>query len=107
MTKAYKSGITVPDALCLSHHTSKWNMDVYLAVDKEMSDSENVKLSGKFYCRGYEGDFRKTGEWISDFKKTSSEKHFLTAKMYMCYTICPKCAKTYGKNYVVILSKIK
>ena len=35
MTKAYKSGITVPDALCLSHHTSKWNMDVYLAVDKE------------------------------------------------------------------------
>jgi hypothetical protein len=25
--------------------------------------------------------------------------------MYMWYTTCPKCAKVYGKNYVVILAK--
>ena len=28
----------VPDYLCLSDHTSKWIMDVYLAVDKEIMD---------------------------------------------------------------------
>ena len=107
MTKAYKSGITVPDALCLSHHTSKWNMDVYLAVDKEMPDSENVKLSGKFYSRVYEGDFRKTGEWCVDFEKKAREKQITTGRMYMWYTTCPKCAKVYGKNYVAIIAEIK
>ena len=107
MSKADKHAVTVPDAMCLSDHTSAWNMDVFVAVDKKIPDAKNVKITGKFYCRVYEGDFRKTGEWISDFKKTSSEKHFSTGKMYMWYTTCPKCAKKYGKNYVVILSKIK
>ena len=27
-------------------------------------------------------------------------------KGYMWYTTCPKCAKKYGKNYVVILSEV-
>ena len=26
----------MPDCLCLSDHTSKWNMDLFLAVDKEV-----------------------------------------------------------------------
>ena len=107
MSKANKHGATVPDAMCLSDHASAWKMNVFVAVDKKIPDLKTVKITGKFYYRVYEGDFRKTGEWISDFKKTSSEKHFSTGKMYMWYTTCPKCAKTYGKNYVVILSKIK
>jgi hypothetical protein len=28
----------IPDYVCLSEHTSKWNMDVYLAVDREILD---------------------------------------------------------------------
>ena len=31
-----KAGAKIPDWLCLSDHTSKWNMDIYLAVDKEL-----------------------------------------------------------------------
>jgi len=27
-------------------------------------------------------------------------------KMYLYYTTCPKCAKKYGKNYIVILAEI-
>jgi hypothetical protein len=27
-------------------------------------------------------------------------------KMYFYYTTCPKCAKEYGKNYVVILAQV-
>ena len=46
--KVRKAGATIPDWLCLSDHTSKWNMDVYLAVDKEIEGAENVHLSGKF-----------------------------------------------------------
>ena len=35
-TKVENAKADVPDWLCLSDHTSKWNMDVYLAVDKEV-----------------------------------------------------------------------
>ncbi len=28
------------------------------------------------------------------------------SKMYFFYTTCPKCAKKYGKNYVVILAQL-
>ena len=27
-------------------------------------------------------------------------------KMYFFYTTCPKCAKFYGKNYIVILAEV-
>ncbi len=57
-----KNGVQVPDWLCLSDHTSKWNMDLYLAVDKEVPGMENVQLSGKFLSKVYEGDFKNTGK---------------------------------------------
>jgi hypothetical protein len=27
-------------------------------------------------------------------------------KLYFFYTTCPKCAKKYGKNYVVLLAQV-
>lgn len=27
-------------------------------------------------------------------------------KLYFFYTTCPKCAKHYGKNYVVLLAQV-
>jgi len=97
----------IVDWLCLSDHTSKWNMDIYLAVDKDIPDSENVTLSGKFYCRVYEGPFKETGNWCKDFEAVAQTKGFSVKKWYMWYTTCPKCAKKYGKNYVVIVGQIE
>jgi hypothetical protein len=104
--KVEKSGATMPDNLCLSDHTSKFNMDLYLAVDKEIEDAENKSFTGKYYSRVYEGDFNKTGEWCKDFEKTANDKGMQVKKWYMWYTTCPKCAKKYGKNYVVIIAEV-
>jgi len=43
-----KNNAQIPDWLCLSDHTSKWNMNLYLAVDKAILGAENVLLSGTF-----------------------------------------------------------
>ena len=95
------------DNLCLSEHTSKWNMDIYLAVDKEVPGAENVKLSGKFLSKVYEGDFKETGAWCKDFEAYARKKGHEIKKWYMWYTTCPKCAKKYGKNYTVIIGELK
>jgi len=100
-----KAGAQIPDSLGLSDHSSKWNMDIYLAVDKEIQGANNVQLSGSFYSRVYEGKFNETGKWCADFEIKAKEKGLKIEKWYMWYTTCPKCAKVYGKNYVVIITK--
>lgn len=105
--KIEKAGAKTPDWMGLSDHTSKWNMDIYIAVDKEIPNAENVTLSGKFFSKVYEGDFKETGKWCKDFGKRAEEKGLKIKKMYMWYTTCPKCAKKYGKNYTVIMARVE
>ena len=104
--KVEKAGASMPDWLCLSDHTSMWNMDVFLAVDKEVGDAENTAMTGKFYSKVYEGRYGDTKKWCKDFEKEVKEKGLELKKMYLWYTTCPKCAKKYGKNYVVIIGKV-
>lgn len=100
------SGAQTPDYLCFAEHPSKWRMDIFLAVDKEVKNVENVFLSGKYYVKVYEGDFRETEKWSKDYAEKAQKKGIKTGKMYMWYTTCPKCAKVYGKNYVAIIAEI-
>jgi hypothetical protein len=101
------SKANTPDSLCLSEHTSSWNMNLYLAVDKEVEGAQNTSISGSFYSKVYEGSFNKTSEWIKDFETKIKEIGLQHSKLYMWYTTCPKCAKKYGKNYTVIIAMLK
>jgi len=101
------AGAEIPNWLCLSDHTSKWNMDVYLAVDKDIPGAKNLTLSGKYYSKVYEGPFRDTKKWTEDYKAIVKSKGLDIKQWYMWYTTCPKCAKKYGKNYVVIISRVE
>jgi hypothetical protein len=103
--KVRKSGGTIPDSLCLSDHTSKWNMDVYLAVDKEIHDAKNLILSADLFSKVYEGPYKDTGKWCKDFESLVKSKGLSIKKWFMWYTTCPKCIKKYGTNYVVILAE--
>lgn len=102
-----KAGATVPDYLCLSDHTSKWNMDLYLATDREVPGTETVTLNGTFLAKVYEGPYQDTGKWCKDYEAYAKEKALDIKKWYMWYTTCPKCAKKYGKNYVAILARVE
>lgn len=104
--KVRNSGGKILDCLCLSDHTSKWNMDIYLAIDEEIPGEDNATLTGEFFSKVYEGPFKDTGKWCEDFKSIVKSKNKSVEKLYMWYTTCPKCAKKYGKNYVVILGKM-
>jgi hypothetical protein len=105
--KVRNAGADMPDGLCLSDHTSGWNMDVYLAVDREIPGADNTTLSGKYFSKVYEGPFRDTGKWCKDFESLAKSKGFNIKKWFMWYTTCPKCAKKYGKNYVAVLAEVE
>jgi effector-binding domain-containing protein len=106
MKRLEESGATSQEMLCLSDHTSKWNMDIYIDVDKEVKGAENVVLKGKYFSKVYEGDFKNTEKWCDDYKRYIKEKGMAVKKWFMWYTTCPKCAKKYGKNYVAIICEV-
>jgi hypothetical protein len=106
MAKIEGAGAKAEDWMGLSDHTSKWNMDLYVAVNKKIPGAENVTLNGKFLSKVYEGDFKETNKWCQDFKNFAQKKGFKVEKWFMWYTTCPKCAKKYGKNYVVIIARV-
>lgn len=104
--KANAANAMTADAMCLSEHKSLWSMDVFLAVNKEVPGAENISLAGKVLCKVYEGSFNKTGEWMKDAESYANEKAMNVERWFMWYTTCPKCAKKYGKNYVVVMGLI-
>ena len=106
MRKMQRTKAECVDGLCLSDHTSKWNMDIYVAVDKDLPESEMQHLDGQFLFRVYEGPFSDTGKWCADFSEYARRRGIEIEKLYMWYTTCPKCAKKRGKNHVAVVGKL-
>ena len=110
MTKLMKKfdevGAVMENYICLSEHTSKWNMNIYMETDRIIPSMENIELTGKYFSKVYEGPFKNTREWCKDYEEVVAAKGLKITKWYMWYTVCPKCAKKYGKNHVVIIGEI-
>lgn len=102
-----KSNCKNTDNLCLSVHKSSFRMDIYCAVDKPVSTAQNVQLNGTFYSKVYEGGFKEVEDWKTDFEKHVGIKEKEIEDLYYWYTTCPKCAKKYNRNYVVLIAKLK
>lgn len=105
-TLVEENGATMPENLCISDHPSQWNMNLLMATDKEIPGANNVTLNGKYFSKVYEGPFKDTGKWTQNFKEYAITNKLNVKHVYMWYTTCPKCAKEYGKNYVVIIAEI-
>jgi hypothetical protein len=110
MTKATAkiaaAGATSEQGLTLSDELSPWSSDLYIDVTHPVPGAEIATLSGDFLTRVYDGPFRDAPKWIDDMKQYAADKNREIQKIYLGYTTCPKCAKAYGHNYVVVFAKV-
>jgi len=104
--EAAKAAPSNDDFVLLSDEKSLWGADIYIAVKKEVPGAIMHEISGTFLSKVFEGPYGSMGAWTKEMKKYVEEEGKEIKKMYFYYTTCPKCAKHYGKNYVVILSKV-
>lgn len=93
--------------LMLSDEKSPWGSDIYIAVSKNVPDTEMAKLSGVYLSKVYDGPFKDAGKWMQDMAEYVKSKDKIIKKIYLSYTTCPACAKKFGHNYVVVLAQIK
>ncbi len=106
MEKIEDTGTLTPEPLVLSDENSLWGSDVYIAVSGEIPGAKMEKISGTFLTKVFEGPYKSVGKWTKEMENYVRTKGKELKKMYFFYTTCPKCAKFYGRNYVVILAEI-
>jgi hypothetical protein len=92
--------------LMLTDEKSLWGADIYIDVAKKVPGAQMATLSGTFLTKVFEGPYQNVGKWGEEMKKYVENKGKKIKKLYFSYTTCPKCAKAYGKNYVVLFAQI-
>ena len=89
------------DFIVLSRDLSPWTADHYFSAPKPVPGEEAVTLSGDFFTKVFEGPYKKARDWYDEMRTLAKDRGATRDEVYFFYTTCPKCAKTYGKNYVV------
>jgi hypothetical protein len=101
-----KAGAKPPHQLMLTDEKSLWGADIYIDVSKEVAGAQMATLSGTFLTKVFEGPYQNAGKWAKEMEEFVKGKGKELKKIYFSYTTCPKCAKAYGKNYVVLFAQI-
>jgi hypothetical protein len=92
--------------LVLSRDESAWHGEHLFAVAGDVPGADMVHLSGDFLTKVFEGPFSRTPQWCDEMSRLASDKGRALDTQYFFYTTCPRCAKHYGKNYVVGIAKV-
>ncbi len=94
------------DFIVLSRDPSAWIGEHYFSVTKDVPGQEVVRFTGDYLTKVFEGPFKNAPKWEKEMEEFVKGKGKQAKKIYYFYTTCPKCAKFYGKNYVVAVAEI-
>lgn len=91
--------------LMLSTDTSPWGADLFIEVTRHVPGARMTTLSGTFSTQVYEGPYHQSGKWVADMRRRMAERNQPIDRIYFAYATCPRCAKAYGKNYVILFAQ--
>ena len=94
------------DFIVLSKDRSAWSAEHLFAVSQDVPDQEVVSLSGDFVTKVFEGPFKEMRHWCDELTKSVEASGKQAKETYFFYTTCPRCAKSYGKNYVIGVAQV-
>lgn len=92
--------------LVMSHDDSPWHAEHLFAVDHDVPGADMVHLTGNFITRVFEGPYSDAKKWCEQMEWWVEGRGKTIDKLYFFYTTCPRCAKVYGKNYVVGIAQV-
>jgi hypothetical protein len=94
------------EPLWLADESSPWRSNIFMAVDRDIPGTEMTTLSGRFLTRVFEGPYKNAGKWAKEMAAHVANEGRTLKQMYFFYATCPKCAKHYGENNVVIFARV-
>lgn len=105
---ASTANATLPpeQAMILSRDISPWQAEQLYSVTKPIEGQDNVVLNGIYLTKVFEGPYKNAKNWYKQMVAYTEEQGKTIKIIYFFYTTCPKCAKHYGKNYVIGLAEV-
>ena len=93
------------EALILFHDPSAFKSEFFYAVTKPVEGVENATLSGKFVAGVFDGPYNSVPKHIKTMNKKLQEQGRKVKDYYIHYAYCPKCAKKFGNNYMILFAE--
>jgi hypothetical protein len=106
---AVKENATIEDvseALILFRDPSAFKSEIYYAVTKEVPGADNCEISGNFESVVYDGSYNKVPVFMKEMDSYLKQTGKTAKDYYIHYAYCPKCAKNYGHNYMILFARI-
>lgn len=94
------------DTLILFHDPTPFRGEIYISVEKDVPTENNVVISGNFVCRVFDGGYNAIPKFIKVMDEYLAETGKKAKDYYVHYAYCPKCAKKFGHNYMILFAKI-
>jgi len=102
-----EAGAADPETeIVLSRDLSPWEAEHFFAVERDVEGEEMTTLSGNFFTRVFEGPYRRAKDFEHDMEVAATAMGKTVRRVFFFYTTCPKCAKTYGENYMIGVAEI-
>lgn len=113
ITKMWKvvgeAGANAPDnedTLILFRDPSAFKSEIYISVEKEVPSENNILISGNFVSMVFDGGYNAIPEFIKTMDKYLAEEGKKAKDYYIHYAYCPKCAKKFGHNYMILFAQV-
>jgi hypothetical protein len=103
---AQKLSASKDDILLLFSHPHPFKSELYLSVTGPVPDIVNCTISGKYLSKVFDGEYKKLPSFIKEMEVDLNSQNKKAKKYYVHYAYCPKCAKDFGHNYMVLFADI-
>lgn len=95
------------EILVLFRDPSAFRSEIYISVIGNVPGANNSKISGTFIAKVFAGSYNAIPKFIKQMNEYLAKKGKTAKDYYVHYAYCPKCAKKYGNNYMILFAEIK
>lgn len=96
-----------PDgSFVLSRDLSPAEGEHSFAVTGNVPGEDIATVYGDFITRVFEEPYRKAEDWVHELEVAVAASGNNATRIFMLYTTFPKCARAYGKNYVIGVAEV-
>ena len=105
--KKLKDANAMPaETMILSDEAALFHTNVYIAAKKAIPKVHDVKVTGTFLTRVFEGENKNIKQWTKEMEEYVKLEKQELKHIYFYHATCSEYYKKTGKNYVVIFAEI-
>lgn len=103
---AQKADPDKENTLLLFRDPSPFKSEMYVSVTGPVPEADNVTISGTFVSKVFAGAYNAVPKFIKEMDEYLAKDGKKAKDYYIHYAYCPKCAKKFGNNYMILFAQV-